>query len=150
MCHEDIIHSSSDGSTVDVQGPVIIILNMGLFGMENDTHEVLETLNSDNPIYQSQYDSIDFRWNATDDASDVANVTWMAGNLPFYDDIHDETDTIDDQVLITFYRIVLFYYFRKSSLSVGLFWDVECTFTQNMCIYFGYYYWSDQLFAFDT
>jgi hypothetical protein len=99
-CHEDIIHSSSDGSTVDTEGPVIIIMNLGLFGMDNVTDDLLHTLNSDDPIYQSQYDSIDLRWNATDDTSDVANVTWMAGSMPGSDDKHAEVMTIDDQVRI--------------------------------------------------
>ena len=60
--------------------------------------QVLDALRSDQPLYQSQYDSIDFSWNATDDTSDIANMTWMAGLLPLMDDGHAETETIDTQV----------------------------------------------------
>ena len=84
---------------MDIEPPVITITTLGLFGMENDTEEILAALNSDQPLYQSQFDSIDLRWNVTDDTSDVANVTWMGGSLPFVDDKHKETETKDDQVL---------------------------------------------------
>ena len=66
--------------------------------MDNQTADILDTLNSDEAIYQSQYDSIDLQWNATDDTSGVANLTWMAGSMPLVDDIHQETITNDDQV----------------------------------------------------
>ena len=77
---------------------MIVILNLGLFGMDNETADILDTLQGDEPIYQSQYESIDLRWNATDATSDVANVTWMAGTLPLMDDTFRETITNDDQV----------------------------------------------------
>ena len=91
-----MIHSSSDGSTVDIEPPSIVLTTVGLHGINNDT-EHTQPLNTQQtqPLYQAQYDSIDLRWNATDQTSDVSNVTWMAGSLPLSDDIHEETQTQD-------------------------------------------------------
>ena len=86
---------------------MIVLLNIGLFGMDNQTDDILNRLNSDEPVYQSQYDSIDLRWNSTDVTSDVANVTWMAGSLPLMDDVHGETMTNDDQVGNQLLQIIL-------------------------------------------
>ena len=99
-----MIHSSSDGSIVDTEPPHIVITTLGLYGIDtengtlDDESNLLERLQQSEAVYQTQYDSIDLRWNVTDETSDVANVTWMAGALPLMDDRHGETDTNDDQV----------------------------------------------------
>ena len=103
-----MIHSSSDGSTVDIQPPYIVITTVGLFGAgdHNDTESWTDDdldldhqlLTRKQRLYQKQLDSIDLRWNATDTTSDVANVTWMAGSLPGMDDKHSETLTDDYEV----------------------------------------------------
>jgi hypothetical protein len=91
---------------VDIEPPTLFISTLALFSTENNNNntntsnsttdsdvadDVLEMLRGDRTLYQTQYDSIDLRWN-------VANVTWMAGSLPNVDDWHEETEIIDDQV----------------------------------------------------
>ena len=103
-CHEDIIHSASDGTTVDIEGPTIVIIDIGLTGIESDngTTRSLDILDRDEVIYQTQYGPIELQWNVTDETSDVANLTWMAGRVPYMDDVHTETETMDDKVSSTY------------------------------------------------
>ena len=82
-----------------------MITNIGLLGMDNITMDIVDALNGEDAIFQSQFDSIDFRWNVTDDVSRATNVTWMAGKLPLTDDIHEETMTNDDQVRFILFNI---------------------------------------------
>ena len=79
-CPDSFIMSSSDTLIVDVTPPEVHITTVGVH--ENISQETKEAL------YQQELNSIDFRWTASDDISELINTSWCAGSLPYMCDIH--------------------------------------------------------------
>lgn len=90
-CPQDILHSSSDGSTIDTAGPELSLVTIG-------TYQFNTTDGDTTTLYQLEYDDIPLEWDIADEDSGVANVTWMAGWTPYSSNKHPETSVMDSQI----------------------------------------------------
>ena len=82
-CYEDIITSTSDGILVDYGKPDISIMQQGLF---DESIVSLPSNQLANVLYQTQYDRVQFKWNASDAQSEVNYTENSIGSLPYLND----------------------------------------------------------------
>ena len=76
---------------MDIEEPDLSMVAVGVYQVNTSDGELTS-------LYQLEYDDIPLEWNVTDEDSDVANVTWSVGSLPYSSDIHPETNILDSQI----------------------------------------------------
>ncbi|XP_069118473.1 uncharacterized protein [Argopecten irradians] len=84
-CHEEFIVSTSDGFRIDSTKPIISVITTP----GNDTNYI----RYDHNVFTKGAESPLLFWEVYDD-SDITIVQWGAGSLPYLDDIHDMSETL--------------------------------------------------------